>query len=672
MTPPIPSSRGRRRRQLGAFAVIAIGTLAVAGVSLVLSRADRPSASPPLPSPTLGRASVEPGPVGRPTSRAFLDAVLGTTVSDPLGPTTLHPVWLLDGQWWAALLDPPTGETRLYRLGPDGSRFTDTGRILDERPEAVVDALAANGHLYIASVVRGRSVGDGIRVTRYSPDPRTGFRPDPDFPIRVTDRGVRAMSLARDDAGRLWLAMVTDGQLLLAHSDVNDATWTTPVPMEGPGAMANDDLAVLVAFGPRRLGVAWTSRATNAIHFASRADADPVSSWSSVETVSAGVPLGRDPIAAIAGADGSVLVSVAADVRGSTSSRDAARLTVARRDAGGTWTATVAGRVEDRLGPSVLLVGGDGEIDLVTTDQSTGSAWALKRSRQDRLEFETGPGTALAVPAGTASVDLGGPHVAAGRWSSAAPVLLVGFDATLGRYVHALISPPPSQPGPSAGPSSSPGPTGSPPPSSSPSGGPVAALPLAFIDDTFDPFPPGVVAPNGWTPREGDDPARLVVVAAAGRGNVLTLRSTATDSTRACKSFTASAAGALTATVVVRLDGLGVADATITSLRQHATEAALVRFGSGGTFAYYSGATKVRTAVAWKVGTWYRSTVRMDLAHRTYDWQLSVDGAKAPLIRVTRVPFRDPAATAVDSICVQTSSGRADLGLDVDRVVLTR
>jgi hypothetical protein len=674
VTVPDGTSAGGRRRQLGAFAVIALGTAVVGAVSLGLSNADRPSASPSAASPsrTATGASAEPGVNGQPASRAFLDGSVDPTISDPLGPTTLHPTWLVAGQWWAALLDPPTAETRLYRLGPDGSGFTDTGRILDERPAAVVDALFANGHLYVASAVRSRSVGDGIRLTRYSPDAKTGVRADPDFPIRVTERGVRSLSLARDDTGRLWLATVTDGQLLLAHSGANDATWTTPTAMDGPGAMANDDLAVVVAFGPGRLGVAWTSRATNAIHFVWRADQDPIESWSSVETVSAGVPLGRDPITATAGPDGSVLMSIAADVRGSTSSRDAARLTVARRDATGTWTATVAGRVEDRLGPSALLVGGGGEIDLLTTQQATGSAWALKRSREDRLEFETGPGVPLAVPAGAASVDLGGPHVAAGAWSSASPVLVVGFDGTLGRYVHALIGTAPVQPGPSAAPSSSPGPARSPAPSGGPSGGPVAALPLAVIDDTFDPFAPGVVAPNGWTPRQGDNPDRIVVAASSGRGGVLVLRSTASDSTRACKAFSTIEAGGFTASVVVRLDGLGTADATITSLRQHSSEAALVRFGSGGTFAYYSGASKVRTRVAWKLGTWYRSTVHVDVARGTYDWQLSVDGVTAPLVRVARIPFRDPGAKGADSICVQTSSGRAGLGLSVDRVVVTR
>jgi hypothetical protein len=319
----------------------------------------------------------------------------------------------------------------------------------------------------------------------------------------------------------------------------------------------------------------------------------------------------------------------------------------------------------------ILATADTGEIDLMATQSSSsGSAWVLKRSRPDRLEFESGPGTPLAAPVGISSLDLGGPHLAAGP--STGDVVAIGFDATVGRYVHMVIDVA-AQGGPSATPGASPAPSGiSPEPSGSGDGGRVAGLPLAVVNDTFDVFKPGVTAPNGWLPRSGDPPSRIVVRAASGHGSVLTLLSTAADNVRACKSFGAVSGGTLTATVLVRLDGLGTSDATITSVRLHGSEAALVRFGSGGTFAYYAGATKIRTAVAWKIGRWYLSTVRVDLSRRTYDWQLSLPGSRTPLIRVTRIRFRDPAATSVDSICLQTSAGRPNLGLTVDRVVVTR
>jgi hypothetical protein len=648
---------------------VAAGTVIVAAVSVGLSRMDQ---SIVVPSPTPGstsRPSVGPPVAGLPTSRTYLDAQLGPGPADPLGPTTVHPQWFADGRWWAALLDPPTGRTRLYRLADDGTSMEQTGRVLDDRPGAIVDALWADGHLYVASVVRDRAVGSGIRLSRFSADPATGFRPDPDFPVGVTDRGVRSMALARDGVGRLWLAIVRDGALQVVHSTTNDATWSAPTVLGAGSALGDDDTAAIVAFGPGRLGVAWTSRATNAVHFSWRADVDPQDAWSSVETVAAGPPLLKDPISAVAGPDGSVLVSVAGDVRGSTASPAAARLTLARREAGGTWSATVVGRVEDRNGPSAVLVGGAaGGIAVIATDQHAGSSWTFKRSAAGRLEFEAGTGAPLALPAGGSAADFGGPHLAAGPPPDGANILVLGFDATARRYVHSLLGPPADQPAPSSSPGTSPTPGGgSPAPS-----GPVPELPFASVDDTFDVFGPGDAGPTGWRPRAGDPPDRLTLAAAAGRGNVLTLRSTAAGSLRACKSFTVATGGTLTATVVVRLGALGTADATITSLRLHGSETALVRFGSGGTFAYYAGATKVRTAVAWKTGTWYRSVVRVDLARGTYDWQLGVDGSSTVLVRVKGIAFRDPGATAVDSICVQTSEGRADLDLAVDRVVVTR
>ncbi|HET7473152.1 MAG TPA: hypothetical protein VFJ71_08520 [Candidatus Limnocylindrales bacterium] len=673
MTPSASGLPGRRRRPpVAAALIVGLGTVLVAAISFALVGADRSTRGSPSPAPTsaAGRSD-EPAPVsGPPESRAYLDAAVAGAPADPLGPTTLHPIALADGRWWAALLDPPTGQTRLYRLSADGAAFRDTGRIVDERPGAVADTLWAANHLYVASVVRDRAVGSGVRLSRYTADPSTGFRPDPDFPIQLTDRGVRSMALARDGSGRLWLAVVRDGALEVAHSTTNDANWTAATPIPGAGALDNDDVVALLAFGPDRMGLAWTARTENAVRFVWRADTDAGAAWSPVETISSNMPLLRDPISAVAGPDGSVLVSVAGDVRGSVASPAAARLTVARRDAGGTWTATVAGRVEDRHGSSAILATADtGEIDLVATQGSTGSAWVVKRSNPDRLEFEAGPGTPLAAPVGISSLDLGGPHVAAGP--STDEVVAVGFDATVGRYVHTVIRLATAG-GPGTTPSASPAPSGtSPEPSGSGDGGRVAGLPLAVVNDTFDVFKPGVTAPNGWLPRSGDPASRIVVRTATGHGSVLTLRSTAADNVRACKTFGEVSTGTLSATVLVRLDGLGTSDATITSLRLHGSEAALVRFGSGGTFAYYAGAAKIRTAVAWKVGTWYRSTVRVNWARRTYDWDLSLPGGRT-LVHVTGIRFRDPTATSVDSICVQTSAGRANLGLTVDRVVVTR
>jgi hypothetical protein len=117
---------------------------------------------------------------------------------------------------------------------------------------------------------------------------------------------------------------------------------------------------------------------------------------------------------------------------------------------------------------------------------------------------------------------------------------------------------------------------------------------------------------------------------------------------------------------------MGTADATLLGVRFHGEESVLVRFGQGGTFAWYAGATKVRSSVAWRAGTWYRATATLDLDRRTYDIKVSIDGESRGLVAASKVPFRDPATKTAGSVCAQTSSGKAGLGLDVDRVVVTR
>ena len=289
----------------------------------------------------------------------------------------------------------------------------------------------------------------------------------------------------------------------------------------------------------------------------------------------------------------------------------------------------------------------------------------LKRSGLGRLEFEAGIGEPVAVAAGVAQPDLGGPHLAKQGAGPGAAILVVGYDATLHRYIHSLISPAPDG-------------SASPPPSASP-GSASGSLPPAHPGASARPDRRHVrslrrrdagaerLAAAGRRPRRERRDRR-------GRGPRQRPRPAVRgERQRPGLQVVRQRLGwIVTVTALVRLGALGTADATITSVRLHGTEAALVRFGSGGTFAYYAGATKVRTAVPWSVGTWYRSTVRIDLGRKTYDWQLGREGASASLVNVRGIAFRDPAATAVDSVCVQTSSGRAGLGLDIDRVTVTR
>jgi hypothetical protein len=119
------------------------------------------------------------------------------------------------------------------------------------------------------------------------------------------------------------------------------------------------------------------------------------------------------------------------------------------------------------------------------------------------------------------------------------------------------------------------------------------------------------------------------------------------------------------------LEAIGPADSIITSVRDASGESASVRFGQGGTFAYFSGKTKVRSAVAYRTGVWYRSIVSESPATGTYSWTVEADDRKV-LFQADGIRFRDPEATSASSVCLQTSEGKAGLGMLFDDVIVSR
>ena len=129
------------------------------------------------------------------------------------------------------MVEPVSRETRIYELSLDGSTWADSGVRLDERPGAMADVLWSDDHLYVVSAVPGRATSNGVRVSRFSRQPDGRFLLDPNFPVGLTERGVSATSIARDETGRLWAAFAQDGRVLVAHSTVEKLSGRAqPVP----------------------------------------------------------------------------------------------------------------------------------------------------------------------------------------------------------------------------------------------------------------------------------------------------------------------------------------------------------------------------------------------------------------------------------------------------------
>lgn len=653
-----------RMRQV---AFVLTGIAAALGVAVAYSVLSAPQ--PPTPSPAAtssSGATTTAGP-GDATSTAFRDfTVLPGDPTDPPGRSLQSRLWTVAGRWFAAMVEPASRQTRVHELSGDGSTWTDTGVLLDERPGAMVDAVWSDGRLYVVSAVPGRSKANGVRVSRFSPDAGGRLVLDPNFPVHLTERGVGAASIARDSTGRLWSTFVQDGAVLVAHSNDDEAVWSAPAPIPGSTAVGEKDVAALVADGTGRVALAWSDSIGRAIRFVNRDDRDVPERWFPPEVAFEGLPLAEEPISLTTDGNGSIVVALETAVADGVAAgpNDPAAIVLLRSPDGG-WREALFARIGDRLGRPIALVDATSDsVYVFASSPRRGGSIHLKRSSMDRLEFPAGRGVTIiddpSQPDVAYLTSAKGPIELADRF------VLLGFDDGTGFYWHAIVGPPPG-----AGPSGSPAPTptASGGPSASPS--PTVAGRTALFTDTFDPWPLGGPIGNGW--ELGPTGAVGSVTAAAdpsGSGRIAVLKPGGADAVRACKAFAPVASGDLVAEVRVSLAAISGADAVIMSVRDPSGEAASVRYGQGGTFAWYAGATKLRSAVPIRLGTWYRSSVTVHVAARTYDWRLTTDDGTL-VVKASGIPFREAAATQVSQVCVQTSSG-TDSALRFDDVRISR
>jgi len=298
---------------------------------------------------------------------------------------------------------------------------------------------------------------------------------------------------------------------------------------------------------------------------------------------------------------------------------------------------------------------------IFATNPGSGGIVYLKQSDRQRLEFATGRGQL--VMSDPSDPDLGYLTSTRGTVDLERGFPLLAFDRKTGTYWHAILrSNGVAQGSPSPAPgSSTPGPSPTTP----------ATSRTALFTDDFDPWPDGSPISNGWITRPADAPATLTAVAAGdGSGAYAHLVAGGDPQVRACKTFPAVEGAEVVVTARVQLDGIGSADALITSVRDGSSESASVRAGQGGTFAYYDGANKVRTDVPVRTGRWYRSSVTVRPTAGTYDWRLTSDDGTG-VLSVKSVRFREP-ATQASEVCFGTSTGGDGSGIAFDDVVVSR
>jgi hypothetical protein len=630
------------RARLALLVVIAIASVAAIAVFRDDTRGPTSSRSPErTPAPT---AAV--GPPGLSDAVTYRDHAFDPKlVPSPTASKSQSKLWYANGAWWGLLNEPESDGLHIYRLVPDGSRWVDTGTLVDERPSARADALAVDDQLYVVTAGPRARPEDAIRLSRFTF--RDGlYRLDVDYPILLSDSGVESVVVARDGTDRLWIAYALHNRVSVRASAGDDHHWTaTFTPAVDGTVVAADDIAAIVPFGDS-IGLMWSNQKEEAVYFSAHRDADPVDAWSATEVVSRGVRRPDDHINMKADAGGRVYAALKTSLDTLPNANPLApQIVLVVRDREGLWRQHVVARVKDRHTRPIVLI--DEERDIVyvvATSPAAGGSIYYKRTSLDDVSFETGLGTLL-VGGG---VDRKISNVTSTKQSmtSENDLVVLASDNSTARYLHGILnirglgvrpSPPPDPP---------------------------AGEPQLVVNDSFDSWRDREPLPVGWV---GRDVARggATVRARGDRGRVGQVAALSNGPPpRVCRGFVPIKAGRVLINVDVRTRGTGRTEAVLALVRGAGGDAAYVRFGSRGTFTYVEGGVRKVTSARWKPDAWYKVIIDLSVVDRTTTLSI-VDAAGATVLPRTRGAWPDP-ATTVHEICFQSSAGAGKPSLEFD------
>lgn len=359
-------------------------------------------------------------------------------------PTASKPqskLWFNDGSWWGSLLNMSTGAYHMYQFDPANQSWLDTGTVIDERSGSHADCLWDGTHLYVATAGTSANPADSGRVLRYSYDTLTKrYTLDANFPVAVTARGVEAIVLAKDSAGKLWVTFTQDRLVFVNRSLSDEATWGTPfTPAVAGTTVDSDDIAAVIAF-EAQIGVLWSNQVDDAIYFATHRDGDPDEVWTSNGPALQGLNEADDHLnikALSADPRGRVFAAIKTSLNDGPDP-DAALLRLLVLEQTGSWANYVYGRVSDNHTRPLLLIDEEhGELYLFATAPQTSGSIYYKRASLANIAFEPGLGT----PFIQRSSDPAANNATATKQNvnNATGLLVAASDVSTGYYLHNTI-----------------------------------------------------------------------------------------------------------------------------------------------------------------------------------------------------------------------------------------
>jgi hypothetical protein len=644
----------KRTRISGLILILALGALSIAAV-IVIDPLHPPPAtaspgastgSPAVSEPTTGLPELQlsalaPGP--------RFDTSVRT--GNPSGDGAQSKLWFHDGFWWGALIADGTDEFHIHRLDWAGHEWIDTGVKIAMRASILPDVLAVDDHVWIATGGGEARDRRSASVFRYSYDPEAvTYALDADFPVTIAHEQATSLTLARDGAGRLWVAWINAGRLVVNRTDGNDVVWGDSYVPPVPGTDVATDAVTILPYGDT-VALLWSNQNRDAVYLAIPT-IDDTEHWEHYEVVVEGLRHADDHVSAVvestpAGPRLYAVVKTSLDALPNRNP-DAPQVLLLVREPDGAWSQYLYGRVQDHHTRPVIQFDEENRvIYVIATSPFGGGEIYYKAASADDISFAPGRGTVLIQDAALPIV-----NSATGtkqHLSSATGMVVLASDEEAGEYLGVAAT-------------------------LEGDGAPEAVAPAVvpvedrLMLDTFDPYPAGSPLGGRWVIRS-TGAASFTIADVDGRRAATAVSTGDGSKVRMCKEIAAVSDGVLRVATDVMLSRVGAGDATVTSIRHGSQESAVVRLSDRGTFSYFSGPDHVRSETAYATGTWYRSTVTVDLAARTYDWEVARLSDGAIVFRVADASWRSSTTEPATSVCLEApESVTVGATFAVDRV----
>lgn len=381
-----------------------------------------------------------------PLTAGYRDFYFGTSVNNtPTGEKPESKLWWNDGIWWGCLWDPVRKTNTIQRFEVATQSWSSTGTGIDERTNSKADALWDGKQLYFVSHIFTHSPiptaeANSGRLYRFSY--RTGSKSyslDPGFPVLVNRSLSETLVLAKDSSGRLWVTWTEGGKVKVNRSVGNDLTWGVPfdLPVQG-NDVTEDDISTIIAFGGNKIGIMWSNQNDKTTYFAVHRDGNADQTWEARETALADSKLGEvsyDHINLKPACDNDG--NIYAATKTSLSRLEQPLTYVLKRDAVGTWSSYVFGKVSDAHTRPILLIDGEHrKLYVIATRELTKKRWDvyMKSSDLDNIIFPPGLGTPF-IQSETDTM-INNPSSTKQCLSGRTGLLVIASDQSTRHYLH--------------------------------------------------------------------------------------------------------------------------------------------------------------------------------------------------------------------------------------------